>query len=62
MSRVGWGAGGSPPPSPQARLSRAVQSSLFTIVTIYSIMNGATMHVMPGLFLRAGILVGASVC
>jgi hypothetical protein len=33
-------------------------SGILTILTVYSLMNGATLHVMPHLFQQAGLLVG----
>ena len=42
---------------PASEMSRASSSGLFTILAIYSLMNGATLHVMPQLFYEAGLCV-----
>eukprot|EP01048_Picozoa_sp_COSAG05_P005646 COSAG05_NODE_341_length_11060_cov_29.709424_9_plen_212_part_00 len=34
-------------------------SRIFTVLTVYSLMNGATLHVIPQLFHESGLLVGA---
>ena len=39
-------------------MSRASSRGAFTILAIYSLMNGATLHVMPRLFYEAGLAVG----
>jgi hypothetical protein len=43
---------------PSSGIGRASSRGVFTVLTIYSLMNGATLHVMPRLFYEAGILVG----
>ena len=43
---------------PSSGIDRASSRGVFTVLTIYSLMNGATLHVMPRLFYEAGILVG----
>ena len=43
---------------PGSGIGRVSSRGVFTVLTIYSLMNGATLHVMPRLFYEAGILVG----